>query len=114
MKKIISLVMIVLFSVISTQAFAEDAFPSGRVAATGPERNGDGQDVVTENQSGVTVLGAGTSQVKTCMGCQTSGDPGLVRLSSANRRASPGVKQTIGAGATTGGSGTADPVGTGN
>ncbi len=116
MKKIISSVMIVLFSVMtfSTQAMAEDAFPAGRVAATGPERNGDGQDVVTENQSGVTVLGAGSSQVKTCMGCQTSGDPGLVRLSSANRRASPGVKQTIGAGATTGGSGSSDPVGTGN
>ncbi|MCM2353627.1 MAG: hypothetical protein NDI63_08420 [Pseudobdellovibrio sp.] len=111
MKKIISLVMIVLFSVISTQAMAEDAFPAGRVAATGPERNGDGQDVVTENQSGVTVLGAGSSQVKTCMGCQTSGN---VILSSAARRAGPGVKQTVGAGATTGGSSSSDPVGTGN
>lgn len=113
MKKIISSVMIVLFSVVtfSTQAMAEDAFPAGRVAATGPERNGDGQDVVTENQSGVTVLGAGSSQVKTCMGCQTSGN---VILSSAARRAGPGVKQTIGAGATTGGSSSSDPVGTGN
>ena len=116
MKKIISLVMIVLFSVMtySTQAFAEDPFPKGRTPATGPERNGDGEEVVSANQSGVTVPGNGSDQVKTCMGCQTSGGQGLVRLSTANRRASPGVKQQVGAGSTTGGSSSSDPVGTGN
>lgn len=112
MKKIISLLMIVLFSVIaySTQAKAEDAFPSGRTAAVGDEPNGDGQAVEESNQAGVTVLGAGQAQVKTCKNCQQSGN---ILLSSKTRRASPGIVQQTGAGAATG-SGSPDPVGTGN
>ena len=67
MKKIISLLLIVLFAMTaySTQASAEDSFPTGRTAATGDEPNGDGQTLEAANQSGVTVLGAGSSQVKT-------------------------------------------------
>jgi hypothetical protein len=116
MKKIISLSMIVLFSVMSysTQALADDdGFPKGRVAATGDEPNGDGQDILETNQAGVTVLGAGTAQTPVCKDCQTSGK---LLLSSKTRRASPGIQQDIGAGGTGGTTGgtTADPVGTGN
>lgn len=114
MKKIISLLLIVLIAtVFSTQAFAEDSFPSGRTAATGDEPNGDGQTPEEANQSGVTVIGAGTSQVKTCTNCQKAGN---VLLSSSTRRASPGImQQTGGAGGTGSGSGSpsSEPVGTG-
>lgn len=98
MKKIISLSMIVLFSVMSytTQAFAEDEFLKGRVAATGDEPNGDGQPVEEINQAGVTALGAGP-QAPTCKECQTSG---RILLSSQSRRASPGIRQDVGAGTT--------------
>lgn len=111
MKKIISLLMIVLFSVMaySTQASAQESFPSGRVTATGDEPNGDGQAVEEANQAGVTVLGAGQSQVKTCKNCQQSGN---ILLSSKTRRASPGVTQQTGAGAGAGDS-SSEPVGTG-
>lgn len=100
MKKIISLLLIVLFAITaySTQASAQE-FPSGRVAAVGDEPNGDGQTVEEANQSGVTVLGAGASQVKTCTNCQKSGN---ILLSSSTRRASPGVIQQTGAGGNTG------------
>ncbi len=98
MKKIISLLLIVLFAVTtySTQASA-DEFPKGRTAAVGDEPNGDGQAVEEANQSGVTVLGAGASQVKTCTNCQKAGN---VLLSSSTRRASPGIIQQTGAGGT--------------
>ena len=105
--------MIVLFSVIaySTQASADDdSFPKGRTAAVGDEPNGDGQTVEETNQAGVTVLGAGTQQAKTCIGCQTSGN---VLLSSSNRRASPGVRQQTGAGGSDGSTSSGEPVGTG-
>lgn len=97
MKKIISLLLIVLFASItySTQALADDKFPSGRTAAAGDEPNGDGQTIEEANQSGVTVLGAGASQVKTCTNCQKAGN---VLLSSSTRRASPGIIQQTGAG----------------
>lgn len=106
--------MIVLFSVIaySTQASAQDAFPKGRVAATGNEPNGDGQPVEEANQAGVTVLGAGTSQVKTCKNCQQSGN---VILSSASRIARPGIRQSDADGnAGSSNTGPQEPVGTGN
>lgn len=98
MKKIISLLLIVLFAVTaySTQASAQD-FPKGRTAAVGDEPNGDGQTVEEANQSGVTVLGAGAAQVKTCTNCQKAGN---VLLSSSTRRASPGIIQQTGAGGT--------------
>lgn len=113
MKKLISLLMIVLFSVIaySTQASAEDSFPKGRTAAAGDEPNGDGQPVEEVNQAGVTVLGAGKQQAKTCIGCQTAGK---ILLSSSTRRASPGVRQQTGVGGNEGSSNSSDPVGTGN
>lgn len=100
MKKIISLLLIVLFAMTaySTQASAdEDSFPKGRTAASGDEPNGDGQTVESTNQSGVTVLGAGPSQVKTCKDCEKAGN---VLLSSSTRRAAPGVQQQTGAGGT--------------
>lgn len=114
MKKITSALLVVLLAAItiSTQAFADDdSFPKGRVTAVGDEPNGDGQEVAEANQSGVTALGAGTSQVKTCKECQTSGG---VLLSSTSRRASPGVTQQTGTGGSTGTKSSTDPVGTGN
>lgn len=113
MKKIMSLLVIVMFLVMSytTQASAQEAFPKGRVTAVGAEPNGDGQEVQETNQAGVTALGAGSSQVKTCKNCQQAGN---VLLSSASRRASPGVKQQVGAGHTNGASSSSEPVNTGN
>lgn len=113
MKKITSAFLVVLLTAItfSTQAFAEDdGFPKGRVTAVGDEPNGDGQAVIQANQSGVTVLGAGTSQVKACKECQT---PGELILSSTGRRAGPGVAQQTGAGESAGSGSNTDPVGTG-
>lgn len=99
MKKIISLFLIVLFAGIaySTQASAADEFPNGRTAAVGDEPNGNGQTIEEANQSGVTVLGAGATQVKTCTHCQKAGN---VLLSSSTRRASPGIIQQTGPGGT--------------
>lgn len=113
MKKIISLLLIVLFATTtySTQASAEDAFPAGKVTAVGSDPNGDGQPVEEANQSGVTALGGGTSQVKTCINCQKAGN---VLLSSSTRRASPGIIQQTGAGGTTGGASSSKGVETGN
>ncbi len=117
MKKIISLLLIVLVAAIAypTMAKAEDSFPSGRVTATGDEPNGDGQPVEQAvNQSGVTYLGSGSSQVKTCTNCQKSGN---ILLSSTTRRAAPGVIQQTGSGSgsggTTEGGTSSNPVGTG-
>lgn len=99
MKKIISLLLIVLFAVTvnpTTAQAADDSFPAGRVSATGDEPNGDGQPIEQAvNQSGVTFLGSGSSQVKTCTNCQKSGN---ILLTSTTRRASPGVTQQIGSG----------------
>lgn len=112
MKKIISLIMIVLLSVIAytTQASAQegDAFPKGRVAAVGDEPNGDGQDVQEANQAGVTVLGAGNSQVKVCKNCQQAGN---VLLSSSGRIARPGIIQQSNSGSSNNTS--SEPAGTG-
>lgn len=111
MKKIISLLLFALFAVTAypTQALAEELFPSGRVAATGDEPNGNGQSVEEANQAGVTVLGAGSSQVKTCTNCQKSGN---ILLSSSTRRASPGIIQQTGVGGSSG-SGSSDATNTG-
>ncbi|MES2802547.1 MAG: hypothetical protein V4654_08660 [Bdellovibrionota bacterium] len=113
MKKIISLLLIVLFASItySTQALAEDAFPAGRNTLVGDEPNGDGKTLEEANQSGVTFLGAGAAQVKTCTNCQKAGN---VLLSSAARRASPGIRQPTGPSGTTGGSSSSNGVDTGN
>lgn len=105
MKKIISLLLIVLFATTAyptTAQAADDSFPTGRVTATGDEPNGDGQPVQQAvNQSGVTYLGNGASQVKTCTNCQKSGN---VTLTVGGRRANPGIIQQTGAGGNTGGS----------
>ncbi len=113
MKKIISLLLIVLFATTAypTTAYAEDSFPTGRVAATGDEPNGNEQPVEQAvNQSGVTYLGNGASQVKTCTNCQKSGN---VTLTIGGRRANPGILQQTGAGGNTGGSSSSGAENTG-
>ncbi|AZZ35365.1 hypothetical protein CIK05_00615 [Bdellovibrio sp. qaytius] len=116
MKKIISLLLIVLFATTaySVTASADDAFPTGRVTATGDEPNGDGQTPEEANQSGVTVPGAGASQVKVCKNCQQAGN---VLLSSSTRRAAPGIIQQFDSGTSAGakkaGGTSNEPVNTG-
>jgi hypothetical protein len=94
MKKIISLLFIVLFAMTAyvAQASAEDPVPAGKIPATTDEPNGDGRPPEPADPSGVLVYGH-PAPSGACKSCQTAG---IANLSSTSvmRRASPGAQQS--------------------